>query len=54
MQQLLSDLGDMLAEPFVGEVDLTHLFLIVGAIIIFAAVWFFIIQHMQQAAEEIL
>lgn len=54
MQQLIQDFGNLLAEPFVGDVDLKHLFLIVGVVIIFAAVWFFIIQHMQSAAEEIL
>jgi hypothetical protein len=44
----------MLTAPFVGDVDLVQLFLIVGLVIVFAAVWFLVIQHITLAAEEIL
>lgn len=54
MQALIEDLGNVLSEPFVGSVDLKQLFLIVGAVIVFAAVWFFVLQHMKSAAEEII
>jgi hypothetical protein len=54
MEQLFSDIGAMLTAPFVGEVDLVQLFLIVGLVIVFAAVWFLVLQHIMLATEEIL
>jgi hypothetical protein len=44
---------DMLTAPFAGPLDLTHLFLLVGVVLIFVAVWVLILNHVRMAAEEI-
>jgi hypothetical protein len=54
MQQLISDIGAMLSAPFVGDVDLIQLFLIVGLVIVFAAIWFLVLQHIALAGEELI
>jgi hypothetical protein len=54
MQQLIEDIGAMLSAPFVGDVDLVQLFLIVGLVIVFAAIWFLVLQHILYAAEEVV
>jgi len=54
VQQLISDISAMLTAPFVGDVDLVQLFLIVGLVIIFAALWYLVLQHIALATEEIL
>lgn len=43
----------LLKAPFVGQLDLLHLFLIVGLVLIFAAAWVFILNHIRLAASEI-
>jgi hypothetical protein len=47
------DILDMLTTPFVGSLDLEHLFLLVGLVILFTALWIIILGHIQSAAEEI-
>lgn len=54
MQQLISDITAMLTAPFIGEVDLVQLFLIVGLVIVFATLWILILQHVALAAEELV
>lgn len=54
MQKLLDDTVAILTAPFVGKLDLVHLFLIVGLVIVFATAWFFIINHMATAAREVI
>lgn len=53
MQQLAADIGAILKAPFVGQLDLIHLFLIVGLVLIFAASWVFILNHIRIAAEAV-
>jgi hypothetical protein len=43
----------MLSAPFVGSLDLEHLFLLVGIVILFAAIWALILNHVRMAAEEV-
>lgn len=53
MLQLWNDIVAILKAPFVGNLDLIQLFLVVGAILIIAAAWVFILNHVRMAAEEI-
>jgi hypothetical protein len=53
MRKLYDDIVAMLRAPFVGQLDLLHLFLIVGLVLIFAAAWFFILNHIKIAAAEV-
>lgn len=51
---MIEEMRSFLAAPFSGRLDLTHLFLIVGLVIIFAAAWVFILNHIKMAAAEIV
>lgn len=53
MNQLASDIGNLLTAPFVGEIDLIQLFWIIGAVLVIAALWFFILEHMRQAGQVV-
>lgn len=50
---LFDNMSELLKTPFVGDLDLTHLFLLVGVIIIFIVVWGLILHYMKEAATEI-
>jgi hypothetical protein len=52
MQNLWDDIIDMFKTPFVGDLDLTHLFLLVGLVLFFVAVWVMILNHVRLAAME--
>lgn len=54
MQTLIDDVVNILKAPFVGQLDLLHLFLIVGLVLIFAIAWVFILRHIKLAATEVL
>lgn len=54
MKKLLDDVMGILKAPFVGQLDLSHLFLIVGVVIIFAGAWFMILRHVRLAASEVV
>lgn len=54
MQNLINDVTAVLKAPFTGKLDLLHLFLIVGLVIIFAAAWVFILNHVKLAAAEVV
>ena len=53
MEKLFDDVGAILTAPFAGPISLTQLFLIVGAVIVFAVAWAFMIGHLELAATEI-
>lgn len=53
MKKLWDDIVAILKAPFVGQLDLTHLFLLVGVVLIFAAAWVFILNHIRLAASEV-
>lgn len=42
------------AAPFGEELDLVHLFLLVGLILFFVVVWMFILAHIRGAALEVM
>jgi hypothetical protein len=54
MGQIWSDILATLRAPFVGSLDLEHLFLLVGIVLIFVAAWVLILNHVRLAAAEIL
>ena len=47
------EIMDMLKAPFAGPLDLEDLFLIVGVVLVFIAIWTLILYHVRLAAEEI-
>lgn len=51
---LIQSVKDIVSAPFVGELDLKHLFLLVGVVLVFIAMWAFILAHMKTAAMEVL
>ena len=53
MAQLWNDILATLKAPFVGDLDLLHLFLLVGLVLIFAAAWALVLNHVRYAASEI-
>lgn len=54
MGQLWSDILAMLKAPFVGSLDIRHLFLLVGVVLIFVVAWVFILNHIRLAAAEVV
>lgn len=52
--QLWNDIVAMLKAPFVGDLDLTHLFLLIGVVLLFIAAWVLILNHVRLAASEIV
>lgn len=54
MQSLWDDLMSILAAPFVGDLDLKHLFLLVGVVLLFIAAWTLILNHVRLAAMELV
>ena len=45
MSDMFDKLIAMLKAPFVGELDIMHLFLLVGVVLIFAAIWAVILHR---------
>ena len=54
MLNIWNDILGMLQAPFVGPIDLAHLFLIVGVVLIFIFLWIMIVNHVRLAAHEVL
>jgi len=52
--QIFDDINEILKAPFVGNLDIKHLFLLVGLVIIFITAWIFVLQHIRTAAMEII
>ena len=53
MAQLWDDIKAILTAPFVGDLDLVHLFLLVGLVLVFIAAWVMVLGHIQSAAAEL-
>ena len=49
MKQLWDDAVAMLKAPFVGQLDIIRLFLLVGLVLIFALAWGFVLNHIKIA-----
>jgi len=54
MGQLYADLKNILTAPFVGDLDIMQLFLLVGLVIVFAGLWYFVLFHIRTAAEQVI
>lgn len=53
MKKIWDNITDILKAPFVGELDLVHLFLLIGVVLVFVAAWVFILRHIRLAASEV-
>jgi hypothetical protein len=54
MQKLWQDIKDILTAPFVGSLDIVHLFLLIGLILVFLSAWAMILRHVALAAQEVV
>ena len=54
MVQVWDDLLAMLKAPFIGDVDIWHLFLLIGLVLFFIAVWVMILNHVRLASVELV
>lgn len=53
MLQVWDDIVGMLTTPFVGSLDVWHLFLLVGVVLIFLAMWALILSYAREGLGEI-
>jgi hypothetical protein len=53
MRKLWDDTVAFLKAPFVGQLDLVHLFLLVGIVLVFAAAWALILNHIKIAGTQL-
>ena len=54
MMQVWDDILAMLKTPFVGDLDIWHLFLLIGLVLFFVAVWVLILNHVRLASVEVV
>ncbi len=54
MQDFWDGLTSILSAPFVGDLDLMHLFVLVGVVLIMIAAWVLILNHVKLAAMELV
>lgn len=52
--QIIQNVKDIVSEPFSEKLDIKHLFLLTGLIMIFTAAWAFILEHVKAAAMEVV
>ena len=52
MQKAWDDVLALLKAPFVGDLDVMHLFLLVGIVLIFAMLWGIILHYVRLTALE--
>ena len=53
MSQLWNDVLALLKTPVAGNLDVKHLFLLVGLVLVMIAAWIMILNHFDAVAEEI-
>lgn len=51
---ILDNMADILKQPVVGELDLGHLFLLVGLVLVFIAVWAFVLNVFKPVVETVV
>lgn len=54
MKQLWTDITAILKAPFVGDLDIIHLCLLVGLVLVFIAGWIMVLNHVRAAATEVV
>ena len=52
--QIIQDVQDVVSAPLSEKIDLKHLFLLTGLVMIFTAMWAFILAHLKSAAMEVI
>lgn len=50
----IDQVRNMLAEPLADKIDLKHLFLLTGIIMVFTGLWGFILAYIKSAATELV
>jgi len=51
---IIQNITDVVTEPLTEKLDLKHLFLLTGIVMIFTALWAFILAHIKSAAMEVI
>lgn len=51
---LLTSVSNTVSAPLTEQLDVKHLFLLTGLVIIFTMMWAFILAHIRAAVQEIL
>lgn len=51
---IVNSVKDVVSTPFADDLDLKHLFLLTGAVMIFTAMWAFILAHLKTSAMELI
>jgi len=51
---LLDQVKNIVSDPLTEKLDLKHLFLLTGIIMVFTGLWAFILVHIKSAAMELV
>lgn len=51
---IFENMADVLKQPVTDDLDLGHLFLIVGLVIVFIAIWVFVLKVAKGAVTEVV
>lgn len=51
---IIQQVKDLVTAPLTEKIDLKHLFLLVGVVMVFTAMWAFILAHIKSAAMEVI
>lgn len=51
---IIAGVKDVVTAPLSEKLDLKHLFLLTGLVMIFTALWGFILAHIKSAAMEVI
>lgn len=54
MGKIWADIQAILTHPVTDDLDMTHLFLLVGLILVMIAAWIFILKHIEAATIEVI
>lgn len=53
MQQIWEGIVEMVTTPFVGDVDIAHIFLLIGLVLVFIFLWVLILRYIRLAGETV-
>ena len=53
MRNLWNDITAILEAPFVGDLDIWHIFLLTGLVLVFITAWLMILGHIRAAEMEV-
>lgn len=51
---IVDDVRNMISEPLADKIDLKHLFVVTGIIMVFTGIWAFILAYIRSAAMELV